>query len=103
MKTTRHKTPTKGKEVKASSTWWCETCQTAEMEYPAMKEHLQSAHKLKVEKLLCTKTMRMHMDGATWFSYVWDIVITSGKKKIALTNSTMNPRSMDDPMRDVGE
>ena len=89
----------KSKEVKPSSAWWCETCNSAEMKHPEMIAHLQEKHGLNTTGLECRKEMLMHMDGDTWFSYKWKITVKNNDEEIIMTNETMQPRRKDDMMR----
>lgn len=89
------------KEVKASSTWGCVTCDDGkdEMTHEQMLSHLAEAHGLETKGLKCSRKMMMHMDGATWFSSQYEVTIENEKDNVVLVNSTMNPRAKDDMMR----
>ncbi len=94
---------TKQKEVEKSSTWWCETCKSEEMTFDQMKAHIKEKHGLETAGLKAKKSMLSHVDGDTWFSYTWELLIESSAGQIKLTNATMSPRAKDDPMRFQGE
>lgn len=79
--------------------WWCETCKSEEMKHAEMKAHLKEKHGLKTEGLQCCKKMLVHIDGATWFSSTYEIIISSGTESIVLNNKIVSPRMRDDIMR----
>lgn len=82
------------KEVVPSNKWWCSTCKSSEMTQPEMIAHLQSVHALDTKNLKCQKKMVMHMDGADWFSYQWEVFPVG--TEIKLINSTVSKRSAED-------
>jgi hypothetical protein len=90
---------TKSKEVKPSNAWWCENCQTKQMTQAEMLDHLRTVHGLETKGLKCHKKMLTHMDGDTWFSSQWEVIVQTDKGTIKMTNSTCNPRHKYDPMR----
>lgn len=91
---------TKSKEVVASNAWWCETCGAKEeMTHPEMIAHLKETHGLESKGLKCRRQMLMHVDGDTWFTSQYLVTIETPGGELKLTNSTMNPRESDDPMR----
>lgn len=91
---------TKKASVKASSSWWCDTCEDKkEMQHAEMIAHLTSSHGLETTGLKCQKSMRMHLDGSDFFSSTWDVtIITPDAKEIKMTNLTHSPRKKNDPM-----
>jgi len=87
-------------EVEPKDVWWCETCKTKEeLSRDEMMEHLRSEHGLDTKNLTGTRSMVMHMDGDTWFSYVWSWKFETEKGEVFLRNETLQPRAMDDMMR----
>lgn len=71
------------------------------MTHAQAMEHLRDKHGLETNGLKCRKQMVMHMDGDTWFSWVYDVFIGEGESEIKMTNKTITPRAKDGMMRYV--
>ena len=68
MSTTKNKP--KAENVEPYNVWNCLTCAgNPEFEHYKMMEHLKAVHGVKEMK--GKRSLSMHMDGDTWFSYVW--------------------------------
>lgn len=90
----------KSKEVEPVNSFWCETCGAqTEMSHPEAMDHLRTVHGLDTKGLKGKKSMQMHMDGDTWFSYVWMWTIETPDGELKLRNETISPRAKNDPMR----
>lgn len=91
---------TKSKEVEPSNTFVCATCgQKEQMEHPEAMKHLQEIHGIDTKGLKAVKKTVAHLDGDTWFSWQYEIVIPSAKGDVTLYNEVICPRAMDDMMR----
>lgn len=72
--------------------WFDETAPGQEFTHAEMMKRMKEVHGIDTANTKGKRSMSMHMDGDTWFSYVWDWEI-AGKK---FTNSTrQNRRGMD--------
>lgn len=66
----------KTEERRFGSFWKCLSCGgNPEFEHDAMMSHLKDVHNIDPKTSKGKKSMIMHMDGDTWFSwdYEWDI------------------------------
>lgn len=91
---------TKSEEVEPSNTFACVTCgQQESMEHASAMKHLQEVHGLETKGLKVTKKVIAHLDGDTWFSWRYEIVIPSDKGDVTLFNEVICPRAKDDMMR----
>lgn len=86
------------RKVKPVNAWWCDTCNTEEMDQAGMMKHLKEKHGLETDGLQCRKQMLMHMDGDTWFASKFRVTIGEGPGAIKLTNKTKQERSGEDAM-----
>jgi hypothetical protein len=90
----------KSKEVTPHSHWLCETCQMKDpTDHAGIMDHVRDVHGVETKGLKAGRSMRMHADGDTWFSYIWEWTIKSPKGDIAILNETLSRRSKDDAMR----
>lgn len=78
------------------SFWICPNCEgSPEFDHEAMMKHLKDAHQIDPKSTKGKKSMLMHLDGDTWFS--WDFEWEIGGLKF--NQHTCNKRSQDDMMR----
>ena len=92
----------KSGEVKPENNWWCQTCQQTEpMTVDEMKVHIKEKHGYDPTNFKGWRSMLMHTDGDTWFSYQWQWTLNhpETKEPIVLTQYTLSPRAKDDMMR----
>lgn len=88
----------RSKEVEPTNEWWCQTCNTKEpMNHEGMIEHLKTVHALDTKGLKGKKSMLMHMDGDTWFSYQWEWTLGEGDKAVKMLQATTQPRAKVTP------
>lgn len=79
-------------KTKPYNVWFDETAPGQEFTHAEMMTRMKEVHGIDPATTKGTRSMMMHMDGDTWFSYVWEWEI-GGKK---FTNSTrQNRRGMD--------
>lgn len=71
------------------------TCCGQVMEFAEFKKHIADVHKLQPDQMKGKKSMLMHMDGDTWFSYQWQWELEGGLK---FTQYTEQARSKDSMM-----
>jgi hypothetical protein len=72
--------PKKIKEKVEPYNFWIDpSCPEKQFTHAEFMEHLRTAHGIDTTKLQGKKSLSMHTDGDTWFSYVWDWEI-AGKK-----------------------
>lgn len=79
-------------KTKPYNVWFDETAPGEEFTHEQFLARLQSVHGIDPKATKGKRSMVCHMDGDTWFSYVWEWEI-AGKK---FTNSTRQNRSPED-------
>lgn len=90
------KTKTKKKDDRRYGSFWkCLTCaDQPEFEHKDAMKHFADVHGIDTENTKGRKSMLMHLDGDTWFS--WDYEWTIGDVKAH--QHTCSKRSRDDQM-----
>jgi hypothetical protein len=84
------KLPKMGKEY---NIFKCETCKDGKnYEFEEMRTHLIKVHKIDVTKTKAESTVNMHLDGADYFAWVYNIKIGN----VQLTNESCQKRSKED-------
>ena len=71
--------------------WFDETAPGQEFSHAEFMKRLQEVHGIDTKNTKRKRSLNMHMDGDTWFSYIWDWEI-GGKK---FTQSTRQNRTGD--------
>ena len=87
------------KDVEPFNHWFCEGCKTEALTHPEMMTHLHEKHSCPTEKIKGKRSMRMHMDGDTWFDWQYDWEIESPSGLVKLLQHTRSRRAKDDMMR----
>lgn len=87
----------KKEQPKPFSSWWCETCNSAEMNHDQIMEHVRIVHGA-TGKLSGTKKMIVHLDGDTWYSSAYEIQVTSVMPPVNLRHESLNLSQANEPL-----
>ena len=81
-------------KLKKFNSWWCITCDSDEMTFAGIKQHLRRKHGAG-EEIKCTRRGISFLDGKDWYSNAFEVKVGN----VELRNEVGGPRAEDDPMR----
>ncbi len=83
----------KKEQIRPYNSWWCVNCATSEeMTLDQYMAHLRDIHNVDTNGLKCRKSMLMHLDGDTWFSWKYDVTVLADGQELKAINETRDLR-----------